>query len=73
MEQESKMVKSNFANELGGAAGGTDDDKVEFVKLVEPLLHLIKSDHQELPTLALNALINLCNFSEDIIEIFFMK
>ena len=48
-----------------------DDEKIEFVKLVEPLLQTMKSDNQELAALAASALVNLCNYSEDIKEIFF--
>lgn len=48
-----------------------DDEKVEFVTLVEPLLQTMKSDNQELAALATSALVNLCNYSEDIKEIFF--
>ena len=38
-----------------------DDEKIEFVKLVEPLLQTMKSDNQELAALAASALVNLCN------------
>ena len=33
----------------------------------------MKSDNQELAALAASALVNLCNYSEDIKEIFFQK
>lgn len=49
------------------------DEKIEFVKLVEPLLSTMKSDNQELAALAASALVNLCNYSDDIKEIFFQK
>ena len=54
-----------------GQRAEMDDEKIEFVKLVEPLLKMMKSDNQELAALASSALVNLCNYSEDIKEIFF--
>lgn len=48
-----------------------EDDKVDFVKLVKPLLLTMQSDNQELAAMAAIALVNLCNYSEDIKEIFF--
>ena len=50
-----------------------DDDKVEFVKLVEPLMTTMKSENQELAALATSALVNLCNYSPDIKQIFLTK
>lgn len=50
-----------------------EDDKVEFVKLVEPLMQTMKSDNQELAALATSALVNLCNYSPDIKQIFLTK
>lgn len=50
-----------------------DDDKVEFVKLVEPLMMTMKSENQELAALATSALVNLCNYSPDIKQIFLTK
>lgn len=52
---------------------GGDDDKVEFVKLVEPLMQTMKSDNQELAALATSALVNLCSYSPDIKQIFLTK
>lgn len=46
--------------------GNADDDKVQFVKLVEPLMQTMKSDDHELAALATSALVNLCNYSPDI-------
>jgi hypothetical protein len=43
------------------------------VKLVEPLIQIAKSDNLKLVALGISALVNLCNFSEDIKGIFFMK
>ena len=51
----------------------SEDEKVEFVKLVEPLMQTMKSDNQELAALATSALVNLCNFSPDIKQIFLTK
>ena len=47
-------------------APGTDEQKVEFVKLVKPLMQTMKSDNVELAALATSALVNLCNYSADI-------
>ena len=57
----------------GGGNRGGEDDKVEFVKLVEPLMQTMKSDNNELAALATSALVNLCNYSPDIKQIFFTK
>ena len=46
---------------------------MEFVKLVEPLMQTMKSDNNELAALATSALVNLCNYSPDIKQIFFTK
>lgn len=43
------------------------------MKLVEPLIQIAKSDNLKLVALGISALVNLCNFSEDIKGIFFMK
>ena len=48
------------------AARANDDDKVEYVKLVEPLMQTMKSDNVELAALATSALVNLCGYSPDI-------
>ena len=50
--------------------GRGEDDKVEFVKLVQPLMQTMKSDNLELAALATSALVNLCNYSPDIKQIF---
>ena len=75
--------QSDSANDKGGKGGDdggargkgiqNDDDKVEFVKLVEPLMQTMKSDNHELAALATSALVNLCNYSPDIKQIFFTK
>jgi hypothetical protein len=60
--------------------------RAEFLKLVEPLIHIAREDEEfdgsvtqksqtsfHLRELAIAALVNLCNYSEDIKEIFFQK
>jgi len=44
--------------------GEDDEEKVEFVKLVEPLLEIAKSDNLQLAALGISALVNLLNFQK---------
>ena len=44
--------------------------KIEFINLVEPLIKTMRNNNNNLIHLAAAALINLCNFSEDIKDIF---
>ena len=44
--------------------------KIEFINLVEPLIKTMRNNNNNLIQLAAAALINLCNFSEDIKDIF---
>ena len=48
-----------------------EDERGEFLRLVEPLVQNARSDNMKLQTLAISALVNLCNSSEDVKEIFF--
>ena len=55
-----------------------DDDggKIEFINLVEPLINIINriDDYgTKLAALSIMALVNMCNYSEDIKDIFLMK
>lgn len=50
-----------------------DSKKIEFINLVEPLIHSIsryKENGVKLTALSLMAIVNLCNFSEDVKEMF---
>jgi hypothetical protein len=63
----------------GQTAGNTSDkkidenSKIEFINLVEPLIKTIKTSNFNLASLAASALVNLCNYSEDIKDIFVQK
>lgn len=49
------------------------DGKIEFINLVEPLAALLSRAHENgvrLTALSLMAIVNMCNFSEDIKDIF---
>jgi short-subunit dehydrogenase involved in D-alanine esterification of teichoic acids len=47
-----------------------EDVKIEFINLVEPLIKTMRNTNNNLVQLAAAALVNLCNFSEDIKDIF---
>ena len=52
------------------------DGKIEFINLVEPLATLLSRAHENgvrLTALSLMAIVNMCNFSEDIKDIFLQK
>jgi len=66
---------------VGGTAGGPtaggpgnkasdEQTKIEFINLVEPLIQTMKDANYNLISLAASALVNLCNFSDDIKDIF---
>jgi hypothetical protein len=50
-----------------------DEEKASFVKMVEPLIGASSANIFELRNLAASALVNLCNHSDDIKEIFYQK
>ena len=56
----------------GGGDGKKNDEssKIEFINLVEPLILTLKTSNFNLASLSASALVNLCNFSEDIKDIF---
>ena len=57
---------------IGHIEGKTEEDeRGEFLRLVEPLVQNARSDNIRLQTLSISALVNLCNSSEDVKEIFF--
>lgn len=61
----------------GGTSGGDkkadENSKIEFINLVEPLILTMKNSNFNLASLAASALVNLCNYSEDIKDIFVQK
>jgi len=70
-----KKEKSASANDK---QADKDDDggKIEFINLVEPLINIINriDDYgTKLAALSIMALVNMCNYSEDIKDIFLMK
>ena len=59
--------------EGGAAAIGGDGGKIEFINLVEPLVTILsrwKENSDRLTALSTMAIVNMCNFSEDIKDIF---
>lgn len=50
-----------------------EDVKIEFINLVEPLVKTMRNTNNNLVQLAAAALVNLCNFSEDIKDIFMQQ
>ena len=47
-----------------------ENSKIEFINLIEPLIKTMKTSNFNLASLAASALVNLCNYSDDIKEIF---
>ena len=65
---------------FGKSKKGGDDDgdvgKIEFINLVEPLAEIVsrsKENGAKLTALSVMAIVNMCNFSEDIKDIFLQK
>jgi hypothetical protein len=57
----------------GGAGMARKDEegsKIEFINLVDPLIETMKTANFNLASLSASALVNLCNYSEDIKDIF---
>jgi hypothetical protein len=57
---------------LGGPKAD-ENSKIEFINLVEPLIRTMKNANFNLASLAASALVNLCNYSDDIKDIFIQK
>jgi len=65
-----------FFGKDGQSEGDVADGKIEFINLVEPLATLLSRAHENgvrLTALSLMAIVNMCNFSEDIKDIFLQK
>jgi len=66
--------KESSANKIETQANKDDDGgKIEFINLVEPLITIInrvKDYGTKLCALSIMALVNMCNYSEDIKDIF---
>lgn len=63
----------NFGITPGGPSHSKRPDetsKIEFINLVEPLINTMKTGNFNLASLAASALVNLCNYSDDIKDIF---
>ena len=54
----------------GGGKKADESSKIEFINLVEPLIKTMKTANFNLASLSASALVNLCNYSEDIKDIF---
>jgi hypothetical protein len=57
----------------GGSSGAKKEEestKIEFINLVEPLIKTMRESNFNLASLSASALVNLCNYSEDIKDIF---
>ena len=65
-----------FGKDDKGRDGDEPDGKIEFINLVEPLAALMSRPAENgvrLTALSLMAIVNMCNFSEDIKDIFLQK
>lgn len=62
----------NFGGVTAGGPVKKQDEgsKIEFINLVEPLIATMKTGNFNLASLAASALVNLCNYSDDIKDIF---
>ena len=72
--------KNSRAGEAAGPAsgqdGGDEGSKIEYIILIEPLVQILqrpKENGAKLTALSVMALVNLCNYSEDIKDIFLQK
>jgi len=64
------------AGPASGQDGGEDAHKIEFINLVEPLVSIVsrsKENGSKLTALSIMSIVNMCNFSEDIKDIFLQK
>lgn len=71
------MIIKFFGKKKKGDEGGDDEkmmaSKIEFITLIEPLVAIVsrsKENGFKLTALAVMAIVNLCDFSEDIKDIF---
>jgi hypothetical protein len=58
------------------ADGGEDGRKIEFIKLVEPFIQIMsryKENGVKLTALCIMAVVNMCNYSEDVKDMFIQK
>jgi len=68
----SKKGKDAEKEAIGGE-NNADVGKIEFINLVEPLTSIISRQKEygpKLTALSVMAIVNMCNFSEDIKDIF---
>ena len=74
------MIIKFFGKKKKDDGGGDDEkmmaSKIEFITLIEPLVSIVsrpKDNGFKLTGLAVMAIVNLCDFSEDIKDIFLQK
>lgn len=75
-QRNSRTIVDDMAQGGGEAGGDADQGKIEFIKLIEPLIQIITRSKEygtKLTALAVMAVVNMCNYSEDIKDIFLMK
>ena len=74
-----KMIIKFFGKKKGDGDGADESSKIEFINLVEPLVQLVSrvkeigNSQQKVCALSVMAIVNMCNFSEDIKDIFLQK
>jgi len=73
-----RMIIKFFGRKKAKDEGGKDEGqgKIEFINLVEPLVAIVsrsKENGDKLTALSVMAIVNMCNFSEDIKDIFLQK
>lgn len=79
-ESACRMIIKLFGKSKSGDAQGDNDEndigKIEFINLVEPLVSIIsraKENGTKLTALSVMAIVNMCNYSDDIKDIFLQK
>ena len=70
------MIIKLFGPSKGDEEKDINEIKIEFINLVEPLVAIVKrsQDHgKKMTSLAIMAIVNMCNFTADIKDIFMQK
>jgi hypothetical protein len=74
--KQKSQTNMNAAGPVSGHDGSDEKSKIEFITLVEPLIAIMmrpQDNGVKLTSLSIMAIVNMCNFSEDIKDIFLQK
>ncbi|TNV85265.1 hypothetical protein FGO68_gene15236 [Halteria grandinella] len=66
-------LKGTMAGQGAASRKEEESSKIEFINLVDPLISTMKTQNFNLASLSASALVNLCNYSDDIKDIFIQK